>query len=174
MMDLERHQDEREALEGDLRHRERPRGRVQERDLTPQPAIADRAPPADIEALRHAAARRRQLGHDDVPFEHGVRTSRALVMASRLLSAVFFVIYALLGLRLVLGLVSANPDAPFVRWSTTASDPLAAPFRGIFPNVTFEDGFTFALSVAFAMLVYALVHALLYGVVRVFAAPRGL
>lgn len=167
-MDLGRDDDERGSLEQNLGWRERQVGRVEaERDLAVQPAT-------DIEALRHTAAQRRELGYDDVAFEHGLRTSRGLVITSRVLHLLFVVIYALLGLRLLLGLLAANPNATFARWVSAASDPLAAPFRGIFPHVTFEDGFTFALSVAFAMLVYALVHALLYGVLRVFAAPRGL
>lgn len=131
---------------------------------------ADHAVATDIEALRRTAAER-QLARERAVHETEPETSRGLVIASRVVNFVFSVIYALLGLRLLLGILGANPNATFAQWVTQASEPLHAPFRGLFPNVTIEDGFTFALSVAFAILVYALAHALIQGALRI-AGPR--
>jgi hypothetical protein len=41
-------------------------------------------------------------------------------------------IVMLLGLRIVLRLLGANPDSPFVSWVYSWSTPFVAPFAGIF------------------------------------------
>ena len=85
---------------------------------------------------------------------------------------VFFVIYALLGLRFVLTLLGARTDASFAQWVYSASDPLYAPFSGLLPNLTAGAGFTLALPVLFAILVYGLLHAAIRRLLRVFAVRR--
>lgn len=63
---------------------------------------------------------------------------------------------ALLGLRVLLRLFAANPDASFVNWIYNMSDTLLAPFRGIFPLATLKPGYVLDTSALFAMAVYAI------------------
>lgn len=63
---------------------------------------------------------------------------------------------ALLGLRVLLRLFAANPDASFVSWIYNMSDTLLTPFRGIFPVATIKPGYVLDTSALFAMAVYAI------------------
>ena len=53
-------------------------------------------------------------------------------MITRLLYLIGGFIVMLLGLRIVLRLLGANPDSPFVSWVYNWSTPFVAPFAGIF------------------------------------------
>ncbi|MDP3995454.1 MAG: YggT family protein [bacterium] len=68
---------------------------------------------------------------------------------------------ASLMIRFLLKLFSANPAAPFVKWMYAVSDPLLAPFRGIFPATSLEDGFIIEFATLFAIAMYALLQYLL-------------
>lgn len=86
----------------------------------------------------------------------------------------FYLVYTGLGLRFVLILLHARPDAGFVRWVNTVTDPLYAPFRDILPTVNVGDDITISLSVAFAFVMYAVLHALVLTLLRVFGKPTEL
>jgi hypothetical protein len=136
-------------------------------------ALADRRPAADAADVGRLAAEMRRRAVDDVEVtEREVGRARGLARVSQVVDYAFYLVYALLGTRLLLALLGARPDAAFVQWVNTVSDPLYAPFRNIFPSVTIEEGFTFAVSVSFGMLMYALVHALLKGLLRLVAHRR--
>lgn len=53
-------------------------------------------------------------------------------MVSAIIYAIGGLLEAVIGLRFVLRLLGANPDAAFVRWIYDVSTPLVAPFAGIF------------------------------------------
>ena len=59
-----------------------------------------------------------------------------------------------LALRFVLRLFGANSGNDFVSWVVEMSNPLLAPFRGIFPGAVFENQYVLEFSTLFAMLVY--------------------
>ena len=61
-----------------------------------------------------------------------------------------------LGLRVVLRLFGANPDAPFVRWIYDSSSELLQPFRGIFPPETIAQNHVVDMTALFALVVYGL------------------
>ncbi len=60
----------------------------------------------------------------------------------------------ILAVRLLLKLFAASTAAPFVRWVYETSQPLLAPFEGMFPT-TVANGFVIEISTLFALLVYA-------------------
>jgi hypothetical protein len=158
-------------------HRERQRARPPadtERQIGGDPALADsHAPAHPADALERITAERRRVQViPEAEREREMGRRRGVAVARQVANVIFFVTYALLGLRLALGALRADLGSPFARWVVTASEPLHAPFRGIFPNVTIEDGFTFALSVAFAILVYTLLHALVLALLRVLSTAR--
>lgn len=171
--------EERRAFERARRQRELERElerarRDPDREVVSDAARADRVAPPQLNPLDRITAERRSPVLDARRTGSEVQRGHGVAVAARVVNFVFLAIYTLLGVRLLLGVLGANPEAAFVRSISAASEPMVAPFRGVFPSVSIEDGITFALSVAFAILVYALLHALVHSLLRVFGAPRGL
>ena len=92
--------------------------------------------------------------------------------AERILDTLFGIVYVLLALRLALALVSARPDAGFVRAIRALSDPLLLPLQGILSVQATEEGYLLALPVILAIGVYGAVHLLLRPILRLLGAPR--
>lgn len=101
--------------------------------------------------------------------EREVERSRGMARVSQVIDYIFFLVYALLAIRLVLALLAARSSAGFVQFIYSITDPLYAPFRGIVPSPRTEEGFTLALPIVIAIVVYALVHAAINGLLRLFA-----
>lgn len=78
----------------------------------------------------------------------------------QVLYLVFGVMEGLLAIRFFLALLGANPAAPFVAFIRGLTQPLVAPFLGIFPTFQ-QDGFVWEPHTIVAMLVYALLLWLL-------------
>jgi len=53
-------------------------------------------------------------------------------MIARILAVIIGIIEVIIGLRFILLLVGANPNSQFVSWIYSWSNPLVAPFAGIF------------------------------------------
>lgn len=132
-----------------------------EESVEADPAAAERLAELREKSLKHAVA-----------VEEAAERRRTMGPLFRLVDLVFFLVYAALGIRLVLTMLAARPEAPFAQWIVRITDPLYAPFRGILPNLTTEAGFTVALPLLFALLVYAVLHAIIRRVLGVFAGPR--
>lgn len=98
-----------------------------------------------------------------------VGRSRVLARVSQVIDYIFYLIYALLGLRLLLALFAANPNAGFVQFIYSITNPLYAPFRNIVPSLRTEEGFTLALPIVIAIIVYLLVHLAINALLRIFA-----
>jgi uncharacterized protein YggT (Ycf19 family) len=71
--------------------------------------------------------------------------------------------------RLLLALLAARSSAGFVQFVRAVTDPLYAPFRGIVASPTAEGGYTLALPIVIAIIVYALLHAGINGLLRLIA-----
>lgn len=78
-----------------------------------------------------------------------------------IIDVILFVIELFLGLRLLLRLFGANPDAGFVAWIYKTSEPLLAPFLGMFPSPVIDGQFVLEFNTLIAMIVYALAGYLL-------------
>jgi uncharacterized protein YggT (Ycf19 family) len=74
----------------------------------------------------------------------------------RLINVIIGVVEAILGIHILLKLFSANPDAPFVRWMYSISDPFLRPFRGIFEDFVFRGEYVLDLSAVFAIIIYGI------------------
>ena len=88
----------------------------------------------------------------------------------RLIDWIIAIIEVLLGLRLVLKLFGANPDTPFVNFVYETTQPLLAPFVGIFPSQTIDPGNVLEVTTLFAIIVYAVLGYLLEELVASVAA----
>src|ERR1041384_5229818 len=91
-----------------------------------------------------------------VETDREVERARGLARVSQFVDYGFYVIYALLGLRLLLALFAARQNTDFVQFLKAISDPFYAPFKGIVASPSAEGGFTLALPIVVALVVWAL------------------
>ena len=104
-----------------------------------------------------------------VETEREVERSRGLARISQVVDYIFWVIYALLGMRFLLALMAARSTAGFVRFIVTISDPFYAPFRGIVASPSTEGGHTLMMPLIIAIIVYVLLHLAINGLLRLIA-----
>ncbi|MGQ0701678.1 MAG: YggT family protein [Gemmatimonadales bacterium] len=127
---------------------------------------------AEAEVTNVAAELREKALRGVETQEREVTRSRALARVSQVIDYSFTLVYAALGIRLLLALVAARPGSGFVQFIESITDPLYAPFRGILPNLTAEDGYTLVLPVLFAIAMYAVLHLLIKGFLRLVGYRR--
>ncbi|HYG12388.1 MAG TPA: YggT family protein [Pyrinomonadaceae bacterium] len=104
-----------------------------------------------------------------VETEREVERGRGAARISQVVDYIFYVIYALLAIRFLLALLAARRSAGFVQLIYSVTDPFYAPFRGIVAEPTAESGARFALSILLAIVVYALLHMGINGLLRLIA-----
>ena len=104
-----------------------------------------------------------------VDTEREVQRSRGLARVSQIVDYIFWVIYALLGMRFLLALMAARSSAGFVQFIVTVSNPFYAPFRGIVASPQADGGHTLMLPIVVAIIAYALAHLLINGLLRMLA-----
>ena len=133
-------------------------------------ARAERTTPAEAQKLEQVAGEFRGKAIEEVVVtEREIDRARGMARVSQVIDYIFYVIYALLAVRLLLALMAARSSAGFVQLIYTVTDPLYRPFRGIVASPTAEGGYTLALPIVIAIIVYALVHAGINGLLRLFA-----
>lgn len=132
-------------------------------------AEAQRPTASEAKEIDNIAENMRQKSVNEV-VETGreVERGRFLARVSQIVDYVFFVIYGLLAIRLMLALFAANNRAGFVQMIKGLTDPFYAPFKGIVPSLSAEGGFTLALPIVVAIIVYMLLHLAINGLLRIF------
>lgn len=103
---------------------------------------------------------------ETVQGERVVGHARTAARGSQFVDYAFYVLYALLGIRLVLAMIAARSGNGFVQFINTITGPFYAPFRGIVDSPSVEGGFTLLLPIIIALVVYALLHAGINGLLR--------
>lgn len=136
--------------------------------------IADRAsqsPPAgESQRIDQVAGQFRAKAVDEVvETEREVGRSRGLARISQVVDYIFFVLYALLGLRFLLALLAARSSAGFVQFVVTVTNPFYAPFKGIVASPADQGGHTLKLPLVIALIAYILLHLAINGLLRMFA-----
>src|SRR6266550_3232584 len=136
--------------------------------------IAERAsatPPAgEKQRIDHVAGEFRAKAVDEVvDTEREVGRSRGVARVSQVIDYIFFVLYALLGMRFLLALLAARSGAGFVQFIVTVTNPFYQPFRGIVSSPSTGDGHTLVLPLVIAIIVYILLHLGINGLLRMFA-----
>ncbi len=101
--------------------------------------------------------------------EREVGRSRSLARVSQVVDYIFWVIYALMGMRFLLALLAARSTAGFVRFIVAASSPFYEPFRGIVASPRTDGGHTLLLPIVVAIIAYALLHLGINALLRMFA-----
>jgi hypothetical protein len=96
---------------------------------------------------------------DEVVLSEGeVQRSRGAARISQVIDYMFFLVYALLGIRFVLALIAAKSNAGFVKFMVTITSPFYAPFKGIVDSPKTDEGHTLLLPVIVAIAVYVVLH----------------
>lgn len=135
--------------------------------------IADRASqaaPAESRKIDNIAGEFRSKAVDEVvDTEREVERSRGLARVSQIVDYIFFVLYALLGLRFLLALLAARSSAGFVQFIVTVTNPFYEPFRGIVASPRTQEGHTLLLPMVIAIIVYVLLHLAINGLLRLLA-----
>lgn len=133
-------------------------------------ARADHTTRPEAVRMNNIAAGMRGRAIDEVAAtEREVGRARTVARISQVVDYVFFLVYALLAVRLLLALLAARQRAGFVQFIHSITDPLYAPFRGIVASPTVEGGYTLAVPIIIAIIVYALLHAAINRLLRLFA-----
>ncbi len=132
-------------------------------------AEAERPTRNDAAKIDNIAENMREKAVNEVvETEHEVERGRTLARVSQVIDYIFFIIYGLLAIRLMLALFAARSSADFVQFIRTITDPFYAPFKGIVASPTVEGGFTLALPIIVALVVYMLLHFAINGFLRIF------
>src|ERR1700754_1772933 len=104
-----------------------------------------------------------------VDTEREVQRSRGLARVSQIVDYIFYVIYALLGMRFILALLAARSSAGFVRFIVAGRNPFYEPFRGIVASPQTDGGHTLLLPIVIALVAYLLAHLLINALLRMLA-----
>ena len=131
---------------------------------------ATKAVPGEAQRIDQVAGDFRARAVDEVvDTEREVQRSRGLARVSQIVDYIFYVIYALLGMRFLLALLAARSSAGFVQFIVTVSNPFYAPFRGIVASPSTDQGHTLLLPVVIAIVSYVLLHLLIIAALRMMA-----
>lgn len=132
-------------------------------------AEAQTPSPADEVQIDNIAGEMRHKAVREVAqTEHEIERGRLIARVSQIIDYVFFVVYGLLTIRLLLALFAARSSNEFVQFVRTVTDPFYAPFKGIVASPSTPEGFTLALPIVIALVVYMLFHMAINGLLRIF------
>lgn len=132
-------------------------------------AQTERTTNAEANQIENVASNMREKAINEiVQTENEVMRGRFLARISQIVDYGFFLIYGLLTIRLVLTLLAARQNNGFVQFIYSVTDIIYAPFKGIVPSLSVEGGFTLALPIIIALIVYALLHLAINGLLRMF------
>ena len=106
----------------------------------------------------------------NVSVSTSARSNASMWTTSRIIALVFTVIEVLLLVRLVGKLLGANADQGFVSAIYGITEPLVAPFRGIFSQPTGTP--TFEIAALLSIIFFVLVAALVVAIVRAFTGKH--
>jgi hypothetical protein len=138
-----------------------------------QAEIAERAavtPPPETERIDQLAGQFREKAVDEVvETEREVDRARGVARVSQIVDYLFFILYALLGLRFLLALLAAKSSAGFVVFIVTVTNPFYGPFRDIVASPRTDGGHTLMMPLIIAFIVYLLVHLAINGLLRMLA-----
>jgi hypothetical protein len=104
-----------------------------------------------------------------VQTEREVERSRGVARISQVVDYIFYVIYALLGMRFLLALLAARSSAGFVQFVVTVTNPFYAPFKGIVGSPSTDSGHTLLLPIVVALVAYIMLHLAITGLLRLMA-----
>jgi YggT family protein len=167
-----------------LRDEDVPREEARVRQIEPNRVDVDRRDGAErrlvdepVSEERREAERREQVARErDAARERQAARSReqrsyAVTRVIMAVDYIFYLLYGLLAVRFVLALVGASPQAGFVQFINSVTQPFYAPFSGIVARPEFNGG-VMDFPVLIALLAYALLHMAIRGLLKLMISPR--
>ena len=138
-----------------------------------QSEIADQAQvpaPGESQRVKQVAGDfRAKAVNEVVATEREVERGRGAARVSQFVDYIFYVIYALLGMRFLLSLMAARSTAGFVQFVVTVTNPFYLPFKGIVASPSMDQGHTLMLPIVVAIIAYVLLHLAINGILRMLA-----
>ena len=131
---------------------------------------ASQAAPNEGRKIEQVAGQFRSKAVDEVvDSEREVERGRGAARVSQVIDYIFYLIYALLGMRFLLALLAARSTAGFVQFIVAVTNPFYAPFRGIVKAPSTEEGHTLMLPIVVAIVAYIVLHFAINGLLRMLA-----
>jgi uncharacterized protein YggT (Ycf19 family) len=94
------------------------------------------------------------------------RPNAVIIHIRHVVDYVFFLSYGMIGLEIVLELAGARDSSGFKQLLNRITQPLLAPFVGLFPDPLFHNQFRLRVSYVVALLILLLLHVAVYGLLR--------
>lgn len=133
-------------------------------------SVADADGHARVDSI--AAGMRERAIDETVSRDRSQGHARTAARGSQFLDYAFYLLYTLLGIRLVLALIAAQSGNGFVQMINTVTNPFYAPFKGIVNSPTSAEGNTFVFPIVIAIVVYALLHLAINGLLRMIGSRK--
>ena len=131
---------------------------------------AQKTVPNEAQRIDNVAGQFKSKAVDEViDTEHEVQRARGLARISQVVDYIFYVIYALLGMRFLLALLAARSNTGFVQFIVAVSNPFYLPFKGIVASPSTNQGHTLMLPIVVAIIAYILLHLGINALLRLFA-----
>lgn len=167
-------EDEKLAIDESRRvaHHEAMKGAVRSEVNERIAARADRLDPVDrAQADAVADEFRHKAVAEVVETESEIERARGVARISQVVDYLFYLIYAFIGLMILLDLMGANRSAGFYRFVSGVTSPLLAPFRGLIDDPSAAQ-VRFRFSYIVALIAYLLLHLAISGLLRLIAHRR--
>ena len=124
--------------------------------------------PGQSQQIKEVAGQFRSKAVDEVvATEREVGRGRTLARISQIVDYIFYLIYALLGMRFLLALLAARSTTGFVQFVVAVTNPFYAPFRGIVASPSTDAGHTLLLPIVVAIIAYIILHLAINGLLRI-------
>jgi hypothetical protein len=104
--------------------------------------------------------------------EREIVRGRGAARVSQVVDYIFWLIYARLGLRFLLGMIGARQGAGFTQFVRAITEPFYLPFRGLVQSPEAPGGYVFELPILIAIAVYSLLHWAINGFLRMMAERK--
>ncbi len=135
-------------------------------DVVQQPAYTP--PPAQPAAYAPPPAATTNVNVSDTGTGYVSTGPSALYYARRIVSLLFGILFVLLGVRIVLLLLVANPGNSIVDFVYSVTEPFVAPFRGIFAfDVVVSGDRTLDIAALVALIGWLLIYVLIMAILRI-------
>jgi uncharacterized protein YggT (Ycf19 family) len=138
-----------------------------------QHKIQQRETGARLEQQEATALRRQQDAEAErVHTAIAAEQRRGLLKISQFIWLSFGVLEGLIGLRILLKLIAANPDNPFAKFIYGVTEPFLWPFVGL-TSTPAANGIVLEIHSIIALFVYALLSVLVERMIRIiFSRPK--
>ncbi len=128
--------------------------------------------PSDQAQMDAVAAKLKQKAAAEVvETESELDRARRTTRMSQVVDYVFYVTYGLIGLEIILELFGARQRSGFKQFLDAVTLPLLAPFKGLMPDPALGP-LQLMLSYIVALIVYALLHMAVNGLLRLFVVRK--